>query len=112
MKCSKLKSKKPCSADYIVKYFTANSVCDKDSFVRRYTEGDRTFTVLITEEYYFRNNSTLSVTVIIDEQPHQTTVEIVSNGGKVGIFQVSYGAEGSALNKMKFALKQLGFVEA
>ena len=112
MQTAKLKSNVACSSDKIIKHFRENSLFYGNPFLRHFKEGDRIWTVLVMEEYYFRTNSNLSVTVIIDEKPAYTTVEIVSSGGKIGLLlPLSYGAEGSALDKTKLALKELGFVE-
>lgn len=65
--------------------------------------------ILIYEEYYFRIQSDLSVTVIYEEKNDITEIEIISAGGKDGIQGISFGAEKHALTRMSKRLIKEGF---
>jgi hypothetical protein len=71
----------------------------------KFSNNQNTTKVYILEDYYFRINSTLTVTVIISKKTSNSVeLHIVASGGKEGIFGFSYGAEKSALKKIiKFA---------
>ena len=71
----------------------------------KFSNNQNTTKVYILEDYYFRINSTLTVTVIISKKiSNSVELHIVASGGKEGIFGFSYGAEKSALKKIiKFA---------
>lgn len=73
--------------------------------------GDCKITVFIAEEYYFRINSDLTLTVIAEETADETTVEIISGGGKEGLLGFSYGAEKSAERRIVNLFKENGFTE-
>lgn len=66
-------------------------------------------TILMYEEYYSRINSDLSVTIISDMRDNETTVEIISAGGKVGLGEFSYGAEKRAAKNIAEVLIHEGF---
>jgi hypothetical protein len=66
-------------------------------------------TILMYEEYYGRIKSDLSVTVISDMRESQTTVEIISAGGKLGVMEVSFGAEKKAAKNIAEILMHEGF---
>jgi len=67
----------------------------------KFSNNQNTTTVYILEDYYFRINSTLSVTLIISKKnSNSVELHIVASGGKEGIFGFSYGAEKSALKKI------------
>ena len=60
-----------------------------------------TTTILILEEYYFRIESNLSITVIFDKiDDNSIEINAISSGGKKGIMQFSWGAERKALKKL------------
>lgn len=65
--------------------------------------------ILLYEEYYFRIESDLTVTVIYEEKQDKTEIEIISSGGKVGIGAISYGAEKAALTGLTKRLIKEGF---
>lgn len=58
-------------------------------------------TIFILEEYYFRIELNLTITVIFDKTD-ENTIEInaISSGGKTGMLQFSWGAERKALKKI------------
>ena len=80
-------------------------------YVKKVRTDNRKITVYIAEDYYLRIGSTLTVTVIADETPEMTTVEIISSGGKGGRFMLSWGAEKSAVNRIVEILVENGFKE-
>lgn len=65
--------------------------------------------MLIYEEYYFRINSDLSVTVLYEERNGLTEIEIISAGGKEGILGLSFEAEKQALTRLSKRLIKEGF---
>lgn len=112
MKICKLKSTSVCSSDSVIsqiKLLFENS--DGAPFIKNVYALNRSVTIFIAESYYYRTNSDLTITVIVEEQPEYTTVDVISSGGKVGVFQISYGAEDNAVKKVIKALQQLGFDE-
>ena len=68
----------------------------------RYTENTGKIIVLIGERYYFRIESNLAVTIIIDRiNDNEYQVVIVSAGGKQGLMGITWGAERSMLKRIK-----------
>ena len=68
----------------------------------RYTENTGKVIVLIGERYYFRIESNLAATIIIDHiNTNQYQIVIVSAGGKQGLMGITWGAERSMLKKIK-----------
>ena len=60
-----------------------------------------TTTIFILEEYYFRIESNLSITVVFDEiDENSVEINAIVSGGKTGIFEISWGAERKALKKL------------
>ncbi|HEY0602436.1 MAG TPA: hypothetical protein VGD58_05970 [Herpetosiphonaceae bacterium] len=50
--------------------------------------------VLVAEQYYFRNNSTLQSTLVFAfEDRASCMVEIISGGGAAGVLNLTFGAE-------------------
>lgn len=111
MKICKLKSGTTCASKTIVDSLLKVVDSVDRPLIRQFVEDKHKLTILIIEDYYFRNNATLSITIIIDERIEYSTVEVISNGGKVGLLQISYGAESSAVKKMVRCLNSMGFVE-
>ena len=59
-----------------------------------------TTTIFILEEYYYRIESNLSITVIFDNvDDNSVEINAIASGGKKGIIQFSRGAEKKALKK-------------
>ncbi len=68
----------------------------------RYKDKDGKVIVLIAEKFYFRIESNLAVTIIIEQiNENQFQVVIVVAGGKSGLVGLSYGAEKSMLKRIK-----------
>lgn len=84
---------------------------DDEIFIEKFESENCRLTVFVVEDYYFRINSTLVLTVIIQENVDKTTVDIISGGGKTGLFGLSYGAEKSAAKRIVRLLKKIGFIE-
>jgi hypothetical protein len=58
-------------------------------------------TVLVLEQYYIRIESNLSITIIFDKiSKNSIEVSIIASGGKHGLFEISWGAERSAIKKI------------
>ena len=49
--------------------------------------------------------------LLLQKNVNETTVEIVSSGGKEGFYGLSYGAEKSAVKRIVKLLKENGFTE-
>jgi hypothetical protein len=68
----------------------------------RYSTNEGETIVLVAEKFYFRIESNLSATIIIDpidESRYQ--IDIVVAGGKHGLLGITWGAEGSMLKRIK-----------
>ena len=71
-------------------------------FLSRYRDNKGKITVLIAEKFYFRIESNLAATIIIDRiNENQYQIVIVVAGGKHGLFGITYGAERSMLKRIK-----------
>ena len=82
---------------------------EDEVFIKRIEGKNCKTTIFIAEDYYFRISSTLTVTVIVEETADKTTVDIVSSGGKMGLFGISHGAEVSAVYRIVELLEENGF---
>ena len=71
-------------------YFPPYTSTEDNFFVKRIEREDCRITIYITEEYYFRINSDLTLTVIVEETKNETTVEVVCSGGKIGLLSFSH----------------------
>lgn len=57
--------------------------------------------VLFYESYYMRIGSNLMTTIVLDyEQPDRCAITIVSGGGTTGVFEIGWGAEQDAVEKI------------
>jgi len=68
----------------------------------RYSTNEGGTVVLVAEKFYFRIESNLAATIIIDpidESRYQ--IDIVVAGGKHGLLGITWGAEGSMLKRIK-----------
>lgn len=94
-------------------WFSSNTVSDDGVFIKKIIEPKRKIMIFIAEDYYHRISSTLTLTVIVEQTLNQTSVEVVSSGGKEGYhyFSFSYGAEQSAVNRIVNFLTVKGFTE-
>lgn len=84
---------------------------DDEVFIKKFEYGNSKITIFISENFYFRINSDLTLTVIAEETCDKTTVEVISGGGKEGLLGLSYGAERSAAQRVVKVLKDAGFAE-
>ncbi len=65
------------------------------------SNNQNTTNIFILEEYYYRIESNLSITVIFDKiDDNSVEINAISSGGKTGIIQFSWGAERKALKKL------------
>ena len=92
-------------------WFSSNVFSEDGVFIKRIEGKNCKITIFIAEDFYFRINSTLTLTVIVEETADKTTVEIVSSGGKTRLSGFSYGAEKSAVKRIVRLLKENGFSE-
>ncbi|MFX0020814.1 MAG: DUF6054 family protein [Candidatus Hermodarchaeota archaeon] len=68
----------------------------------KYTNDEGKTIILVAEKFYFRIESNLSATIIIDHiYDNKYQVIIVVAGGKHGILGLTWGAEGSMLKRIK-----------
>lgn len=68
----------------------------------RYSDKEGKIIVLIAEKYYFRIESNLAATIIIESiNENQFQIVIVVAGGKQGLLGVSFGAEKSMMKRLK-----------
>lgn len=112
MKTCKLKANRKITSANILDTLTASDKFaerEVGSYVNSFVCGDHKITVYTSECFYARIDSTLTVILIIDEGTYETTVDIISTGGKAGFALISFGAEKSALNNVLSSLKQMGF---
>ena len=63
----------------------------------------------IYEEYHLRTNSDLTVTIIVEEEPKSTEIELISTGGGVGLMSNSFGSEAASLKELYKLFKGKGF---
>ncbi len=83
---------------------------EKDGlYEKTITYGENSVTIYIYEEYFFRINSTLSVTIILEQNDLDTNISLIASGAKVGIADLSYGTEKSALKPLIDKFIELGF---
>ncbi len=94
-------------------WFYSNTDSRDGVFIKKIIEPKRKVMIIIAEDYYHRISSTLTLTVIVEQTLNQTSVEVVSSGGKEGYhyFSFSYGAEQSAVNRIVNFLTVKGFTE-
>ena len=73
--------------------------------------GEDSIVLLSFEKYYFRNNSSASLTVLLTQKCGIQTADIVATGGGSGIFNISWGANDSFAGKAVKILNKYGFTE-
>ncbi|QPV63171.1 hypothetical protein I7X12_00620 [Halosimplex litoreum] len=88
----------------------ATAVVDRLEPDHRYD--GRGFDVLVAEEYEFwRTNSNMQVTVIVDGTGDGCRIEVFVGGGATGIFQFTAGSETkilrAAVSEIEYALDEL-----
>jgi len=65
------------------------------------SNNQNTTTIFILEEFYFRIESNLTITVIFDKiDDNSVEINAISSGGKTGIMQLTWGAERKALKNL------------
>lgn len=112
MRKNRLISQNTAEIERILSKWFSSEAFSEDGFFIKKLEGETCkITIYIAEDYYYRINSTLTLTVIVEETADKTTVEIISSGGKVGLLGLSYGSEKSAVNRIVQLLKENGFTE-
>ncbi len=68
----------------------------RESFDDYQISRDASIAVLLSDKYYFRINSTLFSTVILDYRDEATcAVSVYSGGGATGLLNVTWGSEGA-----------------
>ena len=68
-------------------------------------------TILMYEQYFYRVESDLAVTIIADERANGTTLEIIAAGGHHGLLGVTIGSEKSAVKEVMKKFQEVGFEE-
>jgi len=112
MRNTKLISRSKGKIDVLLKsWFTSNVTYSDRLYIKKFGDENCEVTIYIAEVYYYRINSTLTVTVIVEETADKTTVEIISSGGKAGYLGISWGSENSAVTRIADLLKKNGFTE-
>lgn len=92
-------------------WFSSNMLSENENFIKEIENENCKVTVFIAEDYYYRINSTLTLTVIVEAVADKTTVDIIASGGKTGLLGFSYGAEGSVVKRVVKLLEENGFSE-
>lgn len=111
MKCVRLEAERAIDLQALLKEEAFSCFWSEDGIYRReFIEENCKITVCIGEEFYFRTNSTLMITLIVKEQSNKTIVDIVSGGGKTGWLNLSWGSENSAVKKIEKVFRKQGFV--
>ena len=64
---------------------------------------------LCFEKYYFRNNSTAGLSLLITDSNSAQTIDVVGFGGGEGLFNLSWGANSDFLESVVSILKEKGF---
>lgn len=81
----------------------------EDLFEKSITYNQHFVTIYVFEEYFFRINSTLSVTAILEQGENGSTIDLISSGAKIGLGDVTYGAEKASLKPIVEKLVEAGF---
>lgn len=94
------------SDKFIINHIDLDNLIAKISlqvdFLSRYNDESDKIIVLVGERYFFRIESNLAVTIIIDRiNENQYQIVIAVAGGSHGFFGISWGAEKSMLKKIK-----------
>lgn len=93
-----------------IRSMIVNELGDKEElFEKNITYHNHFVTIYVYEEYFFRINSTLSVTVIIEQGENGLIVDLISSGAKIGLGDLTYGAEKAALKPLVEKLVEFGF---
>jgi hypothetical protein len=78
------------------------SINQETDTLYQYSTNEGKTIILIAERFYFRIESNLAATIIIDPiDKNRYQIDIIVAGGKHGLLGVTYGAEGSMLRRIK-----------
>ncbi|KQL33576.1 hypothetical protein AN960_21130 [Bacillus sp. FJAT-25509] len=74
---------------------------------------EKEIVILVFQKYFFRNNSTATLTVTIDNFSGDTYVKCISSGNGDGIFDIGWGAGKSFIKpiRLKLAANILEIIE-
>lgn len=67
---------------------------------------DRQISILVMEKFFFRNGSTASLTVTIDNFEGETVMKCVSTGNGEGFFDIGWGAGRSFIQSARSPLEE------
>lgn len=94
-----------------IRNIIAEEIADQnDIYEKTITYQDRSVTIFIYEEYFFRINSMLSVSIILELDDNGSKVELVASGAKIGLMDITYGAENASLQPIVDKLVEVGFI--
>ncbi|WP_088071535.1 DUF6054 family protein [Gottfriedia luciferensis] len=62
---------------------------------------EKEIAILVFEKFFFRNNSTATLTVTIDNFSGATFVKCISSGNGEGLFDIGWGAGKSFINSLR-----------
>jgi hypothetical protein len=66
--------------------------------------------VILGESYYIRANSNAAILIISKEvSASETNLELIASAGASGVLELSWGAHGSYVNRIKKSLQNAGF---
>ena len=88
-------------------WFYSNTDSRDGVFIKKIIEPKRKVMIFIAEDYYHRISSTLTLTVIVEQTLNQTSVEVVSSGGKEGYHYFSFSYCSSSTGSSQSALPSL-----
>ncbi len=112
MKRNRLISQNKVDIENILREWFSSEVSSDDGiFTKKIQDENRKVIIIIVEDFYYRIDSTLTLTVIAEEADDNTNVDIISSGGKTGFFALSWGSEKSAVKRVVKLLKEHGFEE-
>ncbi|QKE71293.1 hypothetical protein HPK19_00060 [Arthrobacter citreus] len=75
-------------------------------FQDRKVAGENEIVILVFEKFFFRNNSTATLTVTIDDFSSVTYVKCISSGNGEGLFDFGWGAGKSFIRPIKEILEE------
>jgi hypothetical protein len=66
--------------------------------------------VILGESYYIRANSNAAILIIVKETSElETNLELISCAGASGVLEISWGAHGAYVKRIKNSLENAGF---
>ncbi|RIW37414.1 hypothetical protein D3H55_05100 [Bacillus salacetis] len=66
---------------------------------------EQAIAILVFEKYFFRNNSSASLTVTVSNFEGETTIKCISTGNGAGIFNIGWGAGKSFMKPIRKTLE-------